>query len=133
VCELFLRLEQEELQHASRVRLLAARYRHDTRLLGPSLVPPELDEMLADAEQAVRSIRQGTFAATAAEALSRVAALEARFDRAHAELIAADGHPALREFFRKLAAQDRAHHQLLAGPTGSRTPLAGRAAGGQQG
>ena len=113
--DLFVRLAQEELQHAGRVRLLAARYRHDPRLLGVPSGASELDGMLADAEQAVDSIRRGNFARTAEEARARAGALEEHFARAHAELISHEGHPALREFFWKLAEQDRAHNELLRG------------------
>ncbi len=113
--DLFLRLEQEELQHASRVRLLAARYRHEPRLLGGPTSPAELDTMLADAEKAVDAIRRRAFAGTAEEARARAALMEERFARAHAEIISHEGHPALREFFWKLAEQDRAHNELLRG------------------
>ncbi len=113
--DLFQRLEDEELQHASRVRLLAARYRHDPRLLGVPVSATDLDGMLADAQQAVEAIRHRAFARTADEARARAASMEERFARAHAELISHEGHPALREFFWKLAEQDRAHNDLLRG------------------
>jgi hypothetical protein len=113
--ELFRRLEQEELQHASRVKLLAARYRHDPRLLGVPLVSGELAALLEDAEQALAAIQRRSFAQTADEAKARAVAMEERFARAHAELISHEGHPALREFFWKLAEQDRAHNELLRG------------------
>ena len=113
---LFLQLEEEELQHAARVRLLAARYRHDSRLLdGSPADPRELDLMLEDAEAAFAAIREGDFANSAEEAVVNLIALEDRCARAHAELIAHDGHPALREFFHQLAAQDRAHREMLLG------------------
>lgn len=113
VRDLFLRLEQEEMQHASRVKLLAARYRHDPRLLGAPVDVAGLDRMLAEAENALGAIRRRTFARTAEEACARAADLEERFARAHAEIISHEGHPALREFFWKLAEQDRGHNELL--------------------
>jgi rubrerythrin len=118
---LFLQLEEEELQHAARVRLLAARYRHDSRLVAraPSEVA-ELDLILADAEAALASIRGGAFARTLEEACVNLAGLEERLSRAHAELIAREGHPALRAFFVQLAEQDRGHQALLAGGTALR-------------
>jgi rubrerythrin len=111
--DLFLRLETEELQHASRVRLLAARYRHDSRLLGAAVDAAGLDRMLAEANEVLLAIRRRSFAPTAGQACARAAELEERFARAHAELIASEGHPALREFFTRLAAQDRGHQELL--------------------
>jgi rubrerythrin len=113
---LFQKLEQEELQHAARVRLLAARYRHDPRLLdGAPADPRELELMREDAEAVLDSIRAGTFAHTVDEAVVNLVALEERFARAHAELIAHDGHPALREFFQQLAVQDDGHREMLLG------------------
>jgi rubrerythrin len=113
---LFLRLEQEELQHAARIRLLAARYRHDPRLLdGAPADPRELDLMLEDAEAAASSIQAGTFAGTVDEAVVNLVALEERMARAHAELIAQGGHPAQREFFLQLAEQDQGHRDMLLG------------------
>ncbi|HET6439785.1 MAG TPA: ferritin family protein [Anaeromyxobacter sp.] len=111
--ELFRRLSDEELQHASRVRLLAARYRHDSRILGALPVPVALDEMLAEAEEALRAIQAGSFARTAEEALEKAAEMEERFSRAHADLLAREGHPALRAFFRQLAEQDGVHEKLF--------------------
>jgi hypothetical protein len=113
---LFRQLEEEEQQHAARIGLLKARYRHDSRLVtrGSSEVV-ELDLILADSEAVLASIRRGTFARTLEEARVNLVALEERFARAHAEVIAAEGHPALREFFVKLAEQDRGHQALLAG------------------
>jgi rubrerythrin len=114
--DLFLRLEQEELQHASRVRLMGARYRHDPRVLGRLAVDhSELDSILAESEQAVRDAQDGSFARTLDQARARLRALEEHCARAHAEMIAREGNPALRQFFRKLAEQDRAHGELLGG------------------
>lgn len=113
--ELFSLLQEEELQHATRVRLLAARYRHDTRLLGAQVGPPELDQMLAEVQETQREIEQGSFASTVQQARARLTLMEDRFVHAHAELIAGAGHPALREFFRQLAEQDRGHQELLRG------------------
>jgi rubrerythrin len=121
--ELFERLASEELQHASRVKLLAARYRHDPRLLGAAVDSAGLDAMLAEALEALASVRSGSFARTPEEARAKAAEWEARFAHAHAELITRQGHPALREFFRQLAAQDRGHRELLrTREAGSETP-----------
>ncbi len=114
--ELFERLAAEELQHASRVRLLAARYRHDPRLLAAPIDLAGLDHMLAEALEVLSQVRSGSFARTPEEARSRAAALEEHFAHSHAELITRQGHPALREFFSQLAAQDRGHRELLRKP-----------------
>jgi rubrerythrin len=112
--DLFLRLEQEELQHASRVRLMGARYRHDSRLLGRlSVDHTELDALLSESEEAIRAVQDGSFGRTMDQVRGRLAALEEHLARAHAELIAREGAPALRQFFRQLAEQDRAHQELL--------------------
>ena len=61
----------------------------------------------------MRAAQAGTFARTLEAALAKAAALEKSLSRAHAEVIAREGNPALREFFRKLAEQDEAHQELL--------------------
>jgi hypothetical protein len=113
--DLFARLEEEEAQHEARVRLLAARYRHDSRLVSLPPSPAALDVILEDAEEVLRAIREGRFAQGFEEVRVNLAALEERFALAHAEIIAGEGHPDLRDFFRKLAAQDRGHRDLLQG------------------
>ncbi len=80
----------------------------------------ELDLILVDSEAVLATIRRGAFARTFEEACVNLAALEERFARAHAELIAREGHPALREFFVQLAEQDRGHRALLDGEQGLR-------------
>jgi len=110
--DLFQRLEGEEMQHASRVRLLAARYRHDGRLLGQGPDASGLDRMLAEAKRALSAVSRGEVARTAGEALDWAAEQEELFAQAHAELIAGAGHPELRAFFRQLAEQDRGHRDL---------------------
>jgi rubrerythrin len=110
---LFARLEQEELQHAARVRLLANRYRADRTLLARFEGAPALEACLRDAEQALRQVIHGEWGTDLADAKAHVAELEERLARAHAEVVARAGHPALREFFERLALQDGAHRELL--------------------
>lgn len=111
---LFARLEAEELQHARRVRLLAARYRHDSRLLErPSASIRELELLAAESEAILAAIEEGKWAQDLATVLSSLAALEDRTASAHAHLIAIEGNPELRAFFEQLALQDEAHHALL--------------------
>jgi rubrerythrin len=111
--ELFQKLHEEELQHANRVRLLAARYRHDSRLVEVPAGRGELEGMLTEARAVIGEIREGRFADTAQEALAKMAGMEERFAHSHAELISAEGHPAIREFFTQLAEQDHGHIELL--------------------
>lgn len=111
---LFEALAAEELQHASRVRLLAARYKHDGKLVrnGPSRVPA-LEACLADAQAALADIRAGRWGADFAATKRRLGELEDCLAKAHAEVIARDANPDLRLFFEQLARQDEAHARLL--------------------
>jgi rubrerythrin len=112
---LFLRLAQEEGQHATRIRLLAARYRHDTRLVATmSTESHELDALLEEAAQLLEAVRRGEWDGDQEAALARAAELETRFCLAHAHCLTRDAHPELLSFFQQLAAQDEAHRQLLA-------------------
>ncbi|HET9551832.1 MAG TPA: ferritin family protein [Anaeromyxobacteraceae bacterium] len=123
---LFERLAIEEAQHANRVRLLASRYRHDSRLVAS--VPgctAELDALAAEAELVLRSVVEGAWDGDADAALRRAAELEARFSQAHASSLSRDAHPELLAFFEQLAAQDEAHRRLL-----ERTEPAPRRQGG---
>lgn len=112
VHSLFGRLEAEELQHASRVRLLAAHHRNDTKL-AVDAGAAELDACIEEATGALSEIEAGLWPADLAEVKRRLRALEDRLARAHAELLARDAPPSLRSFFASLAAQDEAHARLL--------------------
>jgi len=118
---LFLQLQEEELQHAARVRLLAARYRHDPRIVRLAQAGAcELERLLGDCEAMLVDIRAGRWPHGLAETKRRLAEMEARAVRAHAEFLSKDADPALREFFERIAEQDDAHRRLLAGePSGS--------------
>lgn len=111
---LFVRLKAEEFQHASRIRLLAARYRHDSRLLGKTTVDvPELEGLLRSEEIALAEIRDGRWPEDLAGVKERLVAHEERLTRAHAEVIANAGHEAVKDLFEQLADQDAGHAQLL--------------------
>lgn len=110
---LFARLEAEEQQHASRIRLLAARYRTDRKLLERFAGGGELEECLRIAEAALAEASRGAWGSDLRAVKGRLAELETQLSRAHAQVIAQDGHPALRDFFQQLALQDEAHVQLL--------------------
>ena len=112
--DLFQRLEAEETQHAARVRLLSARYQHDSRLLEAAAVAAHhLDELLAEARQVLSRIDSGAWGASLAVVKGELAELEERFSAAHAHVIASAANPALRAFFEQLARQDKAHGELL--------------------
>jgi rubrerythrin len=109
---LFVRLEAEEEQHASRVRLLAAHYRRDAKLAVDGDVA-ELEACSAAAARALAEVEAGRWGTDLDEVKRRLAALEEELARAHAHLLARTANPALREFFAALAEQDEAHARLL--------------------
>jgi hypothetical protein len=110
---LFVRLEAEEQQHASRIRLLAATYRNDSKLVDKVNGAEGLDACLAEAQAALDEVQAGGWGPALGEVLGRLARLEDRLSRAHANLLALNGNGALREFFEQLARMDEAHVQLL--------------------
>ncbi len=111
---LFARLEAEEWQHASRVELLFAHYRHDPKLLaGMETDIGPLEACIAESEQALAEIQAGQWEHDLAVVKQRLAALEQRLAAAHADLLLRNAHPGLRAFFAQLAEQDEAHARLL--------------------
>jgi len=111
---LLLRLADEEDQHAARVRLLAARYRHDARLFqNVDFKLVALDAELATWTEAQREIEQGRWSGDAPGLLARLASLEEQSAQSHAQVLATGADPTVAEFFQKLAEQDRAHRELL--------------------
>ena len=116
VRDLFRRLAGEELQHATRVRLLAARYRHDSSLfVSVDMAGAGMEALLEEALRALEEARSGAFGEDLGAVRRRLADLEDRFQAAHAEVIAALADPALKEFFARMAAQDEGHRRLLLG------------------
>ena len=116
--ELFRRLAAEERQHATRVRLLAARYRHDSRLFeSVDMAGSGMEGMLAEAKATLERIRAGAWASDLELVRGELVDLEDRFQAAHAEVIAALADPELKKFFSSMAAQDEGHRRLLLGGT----------------
>jgi rubrerythrin len=112
--ELFQRLAREEAQHAARIRLLAARYRQDRKLVaGLSPDATLLDRLLLEAEEAVVAAGAGAWDGDPQAALHAAAELERHFSQAHAQALSQEAHPGMRAFFEQLAEQDRAHEELL--------------------
>ena len=113
---LFARLAGEERQHASRIRLLAVRYRHDAGLLrGADTAASRLRPLLAEAEAVLEQVRAGAWAADLAIVRGELMDLEDRFQAAHAHVIATLADPGLKRFFEQMATQDGAHRDLLRG------------------
>lgn len=112
---LLSRLADEEEQHATRVRLLAARYRHDARLFqNVDFKLVVLDAEIAAWVEVHREIAAGHFAGDAPGLFRRLAALEEKSAQSHAQVLCEGADPSVAEFFNKLAEQDRAHRELLA-------------------
>jgi rubrerythrin len=113
---LFLRLAGEESQHAARIRLLAARYRQDRRLVNTVAADLSLlDRRLVEAEEALAAVNSGVWDGNPEAALAAALELERSFCLAHAQALATDALPELRAFFEQLASQDKAHATLLKG------------------
>ena len=116
VQSLFQRLAGEEAQHAARIRLLAARYRHDKRLFAGAIGDLDLlTGLLAEAEAALQEVLGGRWDGDPEAALRGAVDLERRFCVVHAQVLSQGAHPELRGFFELLSAQDEAHRALLAG------------------
>jgi rubrerythrin len=113
---LFVRLENEEQQHAARIRLLAGSYRNDSKLVERVAGAEELGACLAAAQRALGEIQGGGWPLELREVKVRLALLEAQLARAHAHVIGHNADPGLREFFARLAEQDAAHAELLDPP-----------------
>jgi len=113
---LFLRLENEEIQHAFRVQKLRSLYSNDSKLRGNvELDVAAIDRLLKDAD-----ILKGLFSSpnssiSLAEAKQFMADLEHKFAIAHAESMAAATSPEIRRMFEILSQQDHAHASLLKG------------------
>jgi hypothetical protein len=110
---LFRRLEGEELQHAARVRLLAATYRNDSKLIEKVNGAETLDACLRYAEEALAQVEAGEWGPGISDVFARLARLEERLQSAHAHLLALNADTKLRDFFEELAHMDDAHVVLL--------------------
>jgi len=113
---LLRRLAEEEVQHAARIRLLAARYRSDARAFA---VETDALAGLERTEQALGALRSeisaGRWASDLPGLKDRLANLEEGSHGSHADLLARASDPAVGAFFRALASQDRAHVAMLRG------------------
>ena len=113
---LFARLSDEERQHARRVSLLAAQYRHDRRAFPGGLGGvEELEQVTALCMSVLDELHADEGPTTFGASVSLALELEHRLTRMHADHLAVGAGPELADFFRRLALQDQAHVQLLSG------------------
>jgi rubrerythrin len=111
--KLFTRLKDEEQQHATRVRMLAAQARRDSRLIGKISVDGHaLDEVSGEMTVMLANVQRGDWQADLTQTKRLLVELEDRCSRAHAEQLLGL-NDSLRKFFEQLAAQDKAHEELL--------------------
>lgn len=111
--KLFTQLRDEEQQHAARIRMLAAQSRRDSKLLAKIHVDTQgLDDVARELIAMIANLRHGNWGADLPQTKRVLLELEERASRAHAEGLTGL-HESLRKFFEQLAAQDRAHEQLL--------------------
>jgi rubrerythrin len=112
---LFIRLREEEQQHAARIRMLAAQSRRDSKLLGKIDVDTSaLDEVAREMAAILANVGSGNWQADLSQTKRLLLELEERCARAHAHgLTGLDS--SLRRFFELLALQDKAHEELLRG------------------
>ncbi|HET7755181.1 MAG TPA: ferritin family protein [Anaeromyxobacteraceae bacterium] len=114
---LFRKLHEEEIQHASRVRLLAAQYRNDSGLFRDAALfdgAPDPRELVVEIEAMVRAIEGGAWGTDLGQIRARVVEMEKRCVTLHAQFLVAGAPEAISSFFRELARQDEAHERLLA-------------------
>ena len=111
--ELFVRLEQEERQHALRIRLLSSQVRSAPLLAPLHLDPSALHAALGAVEHALIEVRASRRGLTYEDAANLLVDLEQSLEAAHAQWMAQDAPATVRRLFEALAKQDRAHQQLL--------------------
>jgi rubrerythrin len=113
----FWRLHQEEIQHATRVRLLAAQYRHDSGLFASAALfqgVPDPQQLVGEVEDAVRGLESGAWGGDLRQVRARVLEMERRCVSLHSQFLVAGAPPEIASFFEELARQDEEHERLLA-------------------
>jgi rubrerythrin len=114
----FLKLHQEEIQHATRVRLLAAQHRTDPWLFSSAVLfhgAPDPMLMVREVEEMVRDLEAGVWGKDLQDARARVVEMERRCVSLHAQFLVAGAPKEISSFFAELARQDEEHERLLAG------------------
>jgi rubrerythrin len=113
----FGKLHAEEIQHATRVRLLAAQYRNDPGLFSGAAMfegAPDPRQVLAELEAIVREVEAGAWGSDLREVKTRIVELEKRCVSVHTQFMVAGAPRAISSFFEELAKQDEEHERLLA-------------------
>ena len=111
---LFVQLEQEEIQHAMRIRMLRKHYLTEGEAV--KAIQLNMTPLLAFTERGEalkRRLETGEKLGTLPEIAAMLVSLELQFAGAHAEMILDVSDSNLRKFFEKLAEQDRGHSSLL--------------------
>lgn len=112
--DLFLRLAEEEAQHAKCLQLLD---RHRVKVPLTAEVSERIrGELagLADAlEEMRKELRSPPLRTDPYAVLGRMAELEARFASVHAAEIATEAYPAMKKVFAAMERQDRDHARLI--------------------
>ena len=109
--ELLERLQEEEIQHAYRVRMLRSQCIKDAKLAAGLGLDDSRIELLL--ERGADARKQIVAAKTLAEVLDLLLELEETFAVAHAEAVTVGADPQLHHFFESLAHQDTQHRLLL--------------------
>jgi rubrerythrin len=115
--DLFRRLSAEEVQHAARVRLLAAHYRNDPRMFDSGELRSQTSDfsvLLAEATDAIEAVTRGDWGDDLDGILDRLALVEERCAAFHAKVLARAAAPKVAAFFQELGQQDHEHQRLLA-------------------
>ena len=114
---LFRRLGDEEVQHAARVRLLAAQYRNDPRVFEGSAAwrgtVPDIEATLQAAADDVEQAAADRWGRDLEVILERLIHGEERCAAFHAYALARGAKGDVARFFEELARQDREHNRLL--------------------
>jgi rubrerythrin len=112
---LFAGLAAEEEQHALRVSLMRESYGQNPARYGPlKLDTTAMTRAKAEGAALLVMLETPETHLGLDQAMRLAAALEEKFANAHADQLAAQSDPTLREFFEVFVAQDRAHAALLA-------------------
>ncbi len=112
--DMFLRLAEEEEQHAQRI-LLLSRHRADAKWSeeAKARIARDLDSVSTALALMATEFRGGATRPDAADVLQRVIDLEHRCGSVHAEGLARCLDPEVQGFFYALARQDEHHRELL--------------------
>ena len=112
--KLFKQVEQEEIQHGMRIKMLRKNYvteRGEGQDISVNVTA--LQGLLQEGQQLKQRLKSGHRFTSFAEAATAMSVLEDRFAIAHAEMLVAASGSKLEKFFKQLADQDRGHATLL--------------------